>query len=334
MQVGKRSTDKREHDVSETKQSASKSIGQPAASGTTSSTVSSSQRAPQQQDRVAQPGAEGMLIQNVSTQSGRQDGIGPRGGSSGLSMRLQSNRPSLPSSVQKALSGVPREGFKRKRSESSSPSPSSSSAELSGRSSSDERADLEEMAPEHERTLEAQPNEIKSFLKTRDAQPRPAGQLNGAEIRSKVVKNFNQIDIRPFFAQKTLLASHAIAPGADFLPHGTTLFCHVGWKSRVGLGREAIKHTELFDPAVLQKVSALGASKTDNYIRAYIYRNSHTPSDPTQSRSQGDVLMIDERQGLLAAFSQNGRIKSARLEEPEALRNYLQDEKYKDLERD
>ena len=332
MQVGKRPTGKQEHDASETKRSASKSIGRPAGSGATATTVSSSQRAPPQQDRVVQPGAEGVLIQNVTTQSGHQDGLGPRAGSSGLSMRLQGNHPGLPSSVQKALSGVPREGSKRKRSESSSPSPSSSSAGLSGRSSSDERADLEEMALKHERTLEAQPNELKNFLKIRNAQPKPVGQLNGGAIRSRIVRDFQEVDVRPFLTQRTLLGPHAMVPGVDFVPYGKTIFGHVGWKGRAGLQREADKHIELFDPAVLQKVSALGVAQTDNFIRAYIYRNSHTSSDPAQSRSRGDVLMIDERQGLLVALSLNGSIKSARLEEPEALRNYLQDEKYKDLE--
>lgn len=43
--------------------------------------------------------------------------------------------------------------------------------------------------------------------------------------------------------------------------------------------------------------------------------------------------MIDERQGLLAAFSQDGRLKSARIDTPVVLRNYAQDEKHKDLDR-
>lgn len=325
--------DQEKHEVSHTKEGQAAGIesSRPSASSSGSASSAGTQSPSHQRDRVARPGTEGTLIQNVSTHAQRTDGIRPQVGAGSASMRLQGGPSGYPRSVQKALDAKPPRSGGPSRGRSSSPEPSSVSESSRSGNSSRERSPSD--GPSHGQSIESEANEMKKFLASGIRQPPPAGVLDGEKIRESVQQNFHGEALSRLLVSKNSLNLHGLVPGQDFVAPGTRIFTRTGWTTEESLQREALKHPELYSPAVLEKVSVLGKSKTDNQLRAYIYRNDHLTKDSSQSRRRGDVLMIDEAQGLLGAFSRNGRIKTARIDSPEVLRNYIQDEKYKDLER-
>ncbi len=244
----------------------------------------------------------------------------------------------LPASVQKALSA---------KSTRSGSQPASSSEESnhapSARSSSDLDASSESGGPLGEDSLASQAkhariqgrSEISNFLRTpagQDYSEHQNFQVSLAASSNVTFASSRQGPNQYIERSVTLPGHHLIATG-NLVPANVQIFERVGWRSIRHLTDEGAKHPELNKKVMLDAVHALGVSRTGVYIHAYIYANGHRSSDPRQSRQPGDVLFIDEKKGVLAAFTSSGVVKTARVDNPAVLRMYLHEEKFKDSNR-
>jgi hypothetical protein len=255
----------------------------------------------------------------------------------------QDDKKQYSSSVQKALSGSSRrQPRENDATRSSSPPPSSSPEEKVFLSSSEEQKKTIPtsrapslralaLAAQQRRMLQDEPNEMKLFL--RSGHQIKSDQLTiGASMAHSGSRRFEE-DISHFIRHPRTLQEHTIPTGVDLVKPGTRIFREAAWGSVNHLTHEADLHPELYNTQFLRQVSNVAVSTTGPFVHAYVYRNNHAAVDPRQRRSAGDVMIIDERQGIFVALTKKGSIKSARFESPEALRNYLLDERMKDLAR-